>query len=77
MMLMDGDHQHIHRILFDDLQHQHDLEQVVKDVQHQNFEIVYHLSYNLLMMEFVQQVMMNVQVIVNVHVLVVQQMNVL
>lgn len=73
---MDDDHQHIHKILFDDLQHQYDLFLVVKDEQHQNFEIVYHLLYNLLVMNYVQQVMRNVQVIWNVHVLVVQQMNV-
>jgi hypothetical protein len=50
---------------------------VVRDEQHQNFEIVYHLLYDLLMMEIVDLVLKNVQVIENVHVLVVQLMNVL
>jgi hypothetical protein len=76
MVVMDDDHQHIHKILFDDSQHQNDLEQVVKDEQHQNSEIVYHLLYDLLM-KVVQLVVKNVQVIVNVHVLVVQLMYVL
>jgi hypothetical protein len=46
---------------------------VVKDEQHQNFEIVYHL----LLVEVVELVVKNVQVNENIHVLLVQVMNVL
>lgn len=73
-LIVDG-HQHIHKILFDDSQRLNDLYLVLKDEQHQNFEIVCRLLCNL-MMKDLRLVLMTVQVIEKFRDLVVQLINV-